>query len=439
MRRLYLDNAATSYPKPPAVYDAMFRYGRDVGASPGRGQYSESREGARLIRDCRERVCRLIGGTDPSHVVFTLNTSDALNLAIKGVVRAARLASPGSPMRLVTTAMDHNSVLRPFQALADEGVEVVHVPADPVSGLVSAASVEAELSRPGTTVLVAANMASNVTGTIQPVAEIGEVCRRHGVLLLVDAAQALGHMPVDVREIGCDLLAFPGHKGLMGPQGTGGLYIRPGVEDRVATTREGGTGSWSESDSQPGTMPERYEAGSHNTIGIVGLREAVGYVLERGLAALRGHEVELIDAMLVGLRELGVRHPEWPTAGGPCGALRLLGPVETSRRVGVFALVHDELEPGEIAAVLEGRFGILARSGITCAPRAHAAMGTLGRGGAVRLSFGPFVTVDDVRYALAAIRSVCEGELRDVSSSVAGRGDKPADYRTEGAVIPLRD
>lgn len=430
IRRLYLDNAATSYPKPPGVYEAMVRFGTRVGASPGRGQYFESREGARLIRECRERLCRLIGGPDASRIVFALNTSDALNLAIKGVVRAARMAGrAGERLRIITTAMDHNSVLRPYQALADEGVEVAHVEADAITGVVSPASVErAMTSGASRTVLLSANMASNVTGTIQPIAEIGAACRRHGVLFLVDAAQALGHVPVDVKEIGCDLMAFPGHKGLMGPQGTGGLYIRPGVEELVATTREGGTGSWSENDAQPLTMPEKYEAGSHNTIGIVGLSEAVKYILERGVDSLRAHEACLIEIMLAGLRELGVRHPAWPAQDGPCASLRLLGPAETSRRVGVFAFVHDELEPTEIAAVLEGQFGILARAGITCAPRAHATMGTLDRGGAVRLSLGPFVTEADIRCTLDAMRSVCEAGLRPVDG-----------YRTEREVIPFRD
>lgn len=406
MRRLYLDNAATSFPKPPGVYEAMLAFGQDLGASPGRGQYFESREGARLIRECRERVNRLINGENPAHVVFTLNTSDALNLAIKGVARAARL-SGRAPLRLVTTAMDHNSVLRPLQALREEGAEIVHVEADGVTGRVEPGRVAEALGGSGAT-LVAVNMASNVTGTIQPVDEIGRICREAGALYLVDAAQSLGHLPVDVRAIGCDLLAFPGHKGLMGPQGTGGLYVRPGVEGLVATTREGGTGSWSEQDAQPASLPEKYEAGSHNTIGIVGLSVAVGYILERGVSDLRRHEVDLIEVMLTGLRELGVRNAEWPDVDGVCAGMRLLGPSRAGERVAVFGFVHDALDASEIAAVLESRFGILARAGVTCAPRAHSTLGSLERGGSLRVSFGPFVTIEDVRHLLGALRRVCE-------------------------------
>lgn len=414
MTRLYLDNAATSFPKPERVYEAMMAYARQCGASPGRGQYAESREGARLIRQCRERLCRLFNGERAENVVFALNTSDALNLGIKGVVRAARLRGE-SPIRVITTAMDHNSVLRPLRALSDEGVIVTHVEADAESGLVTAEAVARAIDDGPRPCLVVVNMASNVSGTIQPVAAMGEVCRARGVLFMVDGAQSLGHLPVDVREIRCDLMAFPGHKGLMGPQGTGGLYIRPGIESRVATTREGGTGSWSDVDAQPESMPERFEAGSHNTIGIVGLSEAVAWILERGVASLRAHEVGLIELFLGELRDAGVRHAAWP-GDGPCASLRLLGPTEAAARVGVFALTHDTLEPAEIAAVLESNFGILARAGITCAPRAHGTMGTLACGGAVRVSFGPFVTPDDVRRLIASLREVCKHEPRVVVS-----------------------
>lgn len=415
LSRLYLDNAATSFPKPEGVIAAMVAYATRCGASPGRGQYAESREGARLIRRCRERLAALMNAERAESMVFALNTTDALNLAIKGVVRGARLAEPGRPLRIVTTAMDHNSVLRPLHALAQEGVEVTHVKADPVTGEVDPAAVGAAVGAGPRPVLCVVNMASNVGGTIQPVGEIVRRCGERGVLTLVDAAQALGHVEVDVRAMGCDMLAFPGHKGLLGPQGTGGLYIRPGVEDRVATTREGGTGSWSELDGHPATMPERYEAGSHNTAGLVGLSEAVAWLLERGVGALRRHEVELMETFLTAMRGMGARHPHWPATGGPCEAFTLLGPVETAKRVAVFAMTHDTLDAHEVAALLDTRFGILARAGITCAPRAHAALGTLERGGAFRVSFGPFVTPSDVARLADALREIA----RDVPGPIA--------------------
>ena len=404
MRRIYLDNAAPSFPKPPGVYEAMLDYGTRLGASPGRGHYAESREGARLIRLCRERLCTLINGENPAHVVFTLNTSDALNLAIKGVVRHRLLTRPGRPVHLITTAMDHNSVLRPFNALAEHGAAWTFVACDPDTGRVDPAGIARAITPD--TALVAVNMASNVSGTLQPVEEIGKVCRGAGVLYLIDAAQALGHVPVDVRGLNCDLLAFPGHKGLMGPQGTGGLYLRTGVEDLVATTREGGTGSLSEHDAQPMSMPEKYEAGSHNTIGIVGLSRAVEWILERGVESLREHEQSLIALALDLLHEGGARVQGRPSREGPLSALRLLGPGEPAARVGVLSLTHDTMPPAEVAVMLE-HLGVLVRSGIHCAPHAHAAMGTLEQHGAFRMSFGPFVTESDVRAACAALEEVC--------------------------------
>lgn len=402
---LYLDNAATSFPKPRAVYDAMLRYGTEVGASPGRGQYRASREGAAIIWRCRERLAGLLNAEDPGQIVFTLNTTDALNLAIKGVARQRRLTRPGAPLRIVTTAMDHNSVLRPLDALAAEDVDVVVVPADPVSGLVSPAEVARAID--GWTALVAVNMVSNVGGTIQPIAEIAACCQRAGVPILLDAAQALGHLPVDVRAVGADFVAFPGHKGLLGPQGTGGLYVRPASASLLATTREGGTGSWSESRSQPESMPERFESGSHNTIGIAGLSEAVQWIRDRGVESLRAHELGLIRVMLEGLRGAGCRHPAWEApGGGPLSAFRLLGPGDAESRVGVFALVHDVLSPAEVAAGLESGFGVLARAGLTCAPLAHETFGTSAGGGACRLSIGPFVTEANIERALVALRGV---------------------------------
>jgi cysteine desulfurase / selenocysteine lyase len=400
-RRLYLDNAATSSPKPPAVWEAMARYVTEVGASPGRGNYAEAREGARLIRRCRERINTLINGESPDHVVFTLNTTDALNMAIKGVVRHRRLTRPGRSIHLVATQLDHNSVLRPLHALRDEGVEVSVVGVDAEVGTVDLARVRAAIGPD--TALVVLNHASNVTGAIQPAADIGRFCRERGVLFLLDVAQSLGHLPVDVRAIGADLLAFPGHKGLLGPTGTGGLYFRPGVERLVATTREGGTGSIAELDAHPDRMPERYEPGSHNAIGIAGLSEGVAYLLDHGVERTRADEVELMRVMLEALDELGAIDGSSPVG------LRLLGPADVAARVGVFSLVHGTLRPAELADLLERRHGVLARAGIHCAPRAHESLGTLtspDRWGATRLSLGPFLSVEDVRRVCEAVADV---------------------------------
>lgn len=393
--RLYLDNAATSFPKPPCVWEAAIHYATQVGASPGRGGYAEAVEGGRLLHRCRERINTLIHGESPDHVVFALNTTDALNMAIRGVVRHRQHTPPNEPIHLITTDLDHNSVLRPFNSLAAEGVEWTCIACDPETGLVDPADVAAAI-RP-TTALVAVVHASNVTGTVQPVGAIGKICRERGVLFLVDAAQSVGHMPVDVQELCIDLLAFPGHKGLLGPAGTGALYLRPGVEQLIATTREGGTGTVSEQDTQPETMPDKYEAGSHNTVGLIGLSEGVGWILERGTETIFEHERQLVGLMIDRLADKDC----FP-------GLRLIGPRTRADRVGVFSVVHESLLPHELAGMLETSFGILVRAGLHCAPRAHGLFGTTAQAGATRLSFGAFNTEADIERACSALSEICK-------------------------------
>ncbi|MBX3364144.1 MAG: aminotransferase class V-fold PLP-dependent enzyme [Phycisphaeraceae bacterium] len=390
--RLYLDNAATSFPKAPGVYEAMLDYGRRIGASPGRGAYAESRQGSAVILRCRERLARLLDAETPDRIVFTLNTTDALNTAIQGLVAHHRRTRPGAPIRIITSAMDHNSVLRPLNMLRRDGVSWCALPADPATGLIDPADFARAINPE--TALVALVHASNVTGCIQPIDHVGRLCREQGVPFLVDAAQSLGHVPINVRECGIDLLAFPGHKGLLGPLGTGGLYIRPGVEGLIDPYRQGGTGSQSEQDTHPDVMPSRYECGSHNTVGIAGLSRAVEWILEHGVASLRAHETELINAMLAGLEGLA-----------PLG-YRLIGSAPSTCRVATFSVTHDTISPHELAMEMERRDGLLVRAGIHCAPRAHETMGTIDRGGGARISFGAFNTLEHVHRTLACLEAI---------------------------------
>jgi len=409
--RRYFDNAATSFPKPPGVVLAMARYMTEVGAA-GRGGYAEARESAALIHRCRERLRRLINGESAEHVVFTLNTTDALNLAIKGAARGfGETHRQAPPPHAVITGMEHNSVLRPCNELARDGLlDLTIVDADPATGMLDPRDVLAGV-RPGRTAFVAINHASNVIGTVQAIETIGPMLRASAgdaerPLFLVDGSQSLGHWPVDVRRAEIDLLAFPGHKGLLGPTGTGGLYIRPGIESRLATFREGGTGSASEQETHPSMLPEKYEAGSHNTVGIVGLSEGIAWILERGVDELRTHEVSLLGALLDGL------------AGLAEDGVRLLGAVPATQRVGVVSFTHALYSPAELSAILESEFGILCRAGLHCAPLVHRMLGTaphvgvaVSRGeGAVRLSLGPFLEHTDVETAVEAIASVCSSQ-----------------------------
>ena len=359
--RRYLDNAATSFPKPREVADAMVGYARELGASPGRGAYREVTETTHLLERCRERLSELLGGPPSDHVIFTLNTTDALSLAINGIV-TQRLVE-GRRTHLITTDLDHNSVLRPFRLLSErhpDRVRISRIPCDRDTGRVDPEAIRKSIETD--TALIAVAHGSNATGTLQPIGEIGKVCRAAGIPFLVDAAQTAGHRPIDMERLQVDLLAVPGHKGLLGPLGTGALLINPAVKSLVAPTRVGGTGNVSESDRHPDTMPERYEAGSHNAVGLVGLDAALGWILERSIESLASHESELAGIMLEGLLDI----PE----------VRLLGPTRLEDRCGVFAFVHRDLDASQVADELEQKHGILCRSGLHCAPFAHRTFGT---------------------------------------------------------------
>ncbi|MEE9212808.1 MAG: aminotransferase class V-fold PLP-dependent enzyme [Phycisphaeraceae bacterium] len=389
--RLYMDNAATSYPKPAAVQAAMVRFATEIGASPGRGGYAEAQEAGRLIFQCRQRINQLINGDlgKPEHVVFTLNTTDALNMAIRGIVRPAD--------HVITTWLDHNSVLRPYNALAERfDIHQTRVKCDPSTGLVDPDDIRRAIT-PRTRLMTIVH-GSNVTGTLQPIRDIGRIAREHDVPFLVDAAQTLGHVPIDVRQDHIDLLAFPGHKGLLGPLGTGGLYIRPGIEKRMQTCREGGTGSVSERDTQPDFMPDRFESGSPNAIGIIGLSEAVNWILDRGVDRLWAYEQTLCRMMIEALSNTD----QMP-------GLTWFGPQGIKHRCGVFSVrIEGFDEPQILSDLLERDYGILTRSGILCAPLAHQTFGTHALGGMTRFSLGPFLTRQDLQYACDALGQICQ-------------------------------
>jgi cysteine desulfurase family protein len=380
-----MDNAATSLPKPREVMEAVTRYVTELGASAGRGAYREAVETGALISECRRRLNRLFNGERPEHFVFTLNCSDALNLAIRGLI------DRDATGHAVCTHIDHNSILRPLAEMEARGwVRVTRVPVDPATGLVDPDDVRRAI-RPDTR-LVALTHVSNVTGTVQPLRQIGRVTREAGVPLVVDAAQSAGHLPIDVQADNIDLLAAPGHKSLLGPTGTGFLYLRPGMEKLVRTVREGGTGSVSEQPTQPQFLPDKYEPGSHNAMGIIGLSAAVQWVAERTVESLHAHDTDLVRTFIDGVE--GVE------------GLTYYGPRGVKNRVGVFAVRVEGFDPQELSAILEANYGILTRSGIHCAPLAHEALGTASCGGATRLSFGPFLTKQDVSYATDALAEI---------------------------------
>jgi cysteine desulfurase family protein len=376
---IYLDHAATSFPKPPEVSEAIVDLLAHRAGNPGRAGHALAVAAQAAVADTRRRVAAFFGVRDPSRVVFTLNATDALNTALWGLLR------PGD--RVLTTSLEHNAVVRPLSALAERGVSVTRVPCAPDGALDLddlARALEAAPTR-----LVAMTHASNVCGTILPVREAARLAHRHGAVLLLDAAQTAGVLPIDAAELGVDLLAFPGHKGLLGPTGTGGLYVSPEV--RLVPTRQGGTGTLSEEERQPEALPEALEAGTVNTVGIAGLGAALRVVEARGLARIRAHEQALTTRLLAGLRE---------TPG-----VRVHGPADPDRQVAVVSITAEGWEPIDLGAALDSAFGVAVRPGLHCAPVAHRALGTFPRG-TLRLSAGFTTTEDEIDQALAALRAL---------------------------------
>lgn len=386
-RRIYLDNAATSWPKPEAVYAVVERYQRTLGAPAGRGAYAEAGEVEKAVEATRAGLARLLGAADPRQVIFTFNGTDSLNLAIHGLL--------GEGDHVVTTVVEHNSVLRPVATLEGAGrISVTRVGCD-AAGVVDPGDIRAAIN--SRTRLIALVHASNVTGAVQPVEVVGEIAREHGVTFLMDAAQTVGELPIDVSQLPVDLLAAPGHKGLLGPLGTGLLYIRPGLEQRLASVRQGGTGSRSESDRQPETLPDKYEAGNLNVPGILGLGAGVEFLAGRGIEAVRAGARALAEQLLDGLSAIeGVTIHGPPTAEG---------------RVAVVSISIQGYDPQEVAAMLDAAHGIQTRSGLHCAARMHAALGTLERGGTVRLSPGVFNTAEDIEAAVQAVQQLASAAV----------------------------
>ncbi|MDR3225487.1 MAG: aminotransferase class V-fold PLP-dependent enzyme [Clostridiales Family XIII bacterium] len=378
---IYLDNAATSWPKPERVYtkadEAMRRSG-----NPGRSGHVFSLYSSKAIEETRMRAAALFGVHAPGWIVFSLNTTDALNTAIKGVV------GPGD--HVVTSSLEHNSVIRPLDALADMGVTYTIVRADPVGG-VDPRDVKKAL-RPNTRLAVFTHV-SNVTGTIVPVREIGAVCREAGIVFLIDVAQSAGVIPLDVGALDADMIAFPGHKGLLGPQGTGGLYIKEGTP--ITPSRQGGTGNVSESIVHPQNMPYAFESGTPNTPGIAALGEGIAYVMERGAATIGKAETALANRLIGGLE--GVK------------GVKVFGPPAGPERSGTVSFRLRGMDPAETGAVLSSAFGIAVRPGLHCSRLAHETIGTLDTGGTVRVSVGAFNTEADVDACVAALEEIAAG------------------------------
>ena len=381
MSRIYLDNAATSWPKPESVYLAVDQTQRNIGVSAARGGYSSSALAGKIIKQTRQSVGALIGVDDASQVALTSGCTDSLSTAIFGFLKQGDHA--------ITTAADHNSVVRPLMHLRDTGVIKLAIIGCDGNGLVQASAV-ADAITPQTK-LVAMTHASNVLGTIQPVEEIGGICAANKVAFLLDAAQTLGHMPVDVKRIGCQFLASAGHKGLLGPLGTGILYVCPSVTDRLTPLRFGGTGSERIDQGQPTTMPAMLEAGSQNVPAIAGLGAGIDFLLlSEGRAGIdrSKHLTAKVTSAL-----------------GNIEGVQLYGREPDVDRMPVIAFSVSGYNAATVEGILDSSFQIQTRAGFHCSPLLHQALGTA-VDGLVRISIGHFNTAEEIDAAIAAIREI---------------------------------
>ena len=380
MDYIYLDNASTSFPKAPTVATAMSDYITNRGININRGSYALAYDVEDIIYTTRQRLNTLFNGHDPSHVIFTQNVTMSLNIVIKGLLKAGD--------HVLVSSMEHNAVMRPLTQLLDKDITFDTIPCDS-TGYIQMESIE-PLIRPNTVALII-NHASNVCGTIQPLESIGSICKAHNLQFIVDAAQTAGVIPIDVKACHIDALCFTGHKGLLGPQGIGGIILTKEMAQTLIPLIAGGTGSFSHLETMPTHMPDAFEAGTLNLPGIMGLNEGLSYIESQGMENIHNHELGLTQAFLEGLQSID--------------GINIVGKQNIQTRTAVVSITIDGMDPANIAYELESTYHIMTRVGLHCAPRAHQTLGTYPEG-TVRFSFGYANTHKDVKSALSALHRI---------------------------------
>ncbi len=378
---IYLDNAATSWPKPESVYRTTDEFLRTSAGNPGRGGHTMAVAASKMVDETRLLIGRLINAPDKDRVIFTLNCTDSLNTGLKGLLK------PGD--HVITSSIEHNSVLRPLRKLEHNGVKVTRIVPHLDNVFVSPRDIENNIT--SETRLVVMTHASNVNGIIQPIEEYGVITRRHNLILMVDAAQTAGKYPLDVQESNIDLLAFSGHKGVLGPPGTGILYI--GERVNLDTLREGGTGSHSEQEEQPADFPSTFESGTLNTVGIAGLGAGLRFIFQEGMKLILEHEQYLTIHLLEGLSNIP--------------GITVYGAGDGEYQAPVFSFTINGYDPGEVGVILDQAFDIKVRTGLHCAPAAHKTLGTFPKG-TIRLSPGYFNTIEEIDLTLEAIEKISQ-------------------------------
>lgn len=385
---IYLDNAATSWPKPEIVYQTMDRFLREKGGNPGHGSHSLAEAASKVVNDTRLQVARFLRIPETERIVFTLNCTDSINVALKGLLK------PGD--QVIISSLEHNAVMRPLNKLAEKGVEIIRVPTSRETGYCSVHEIEKSITPK--TRLIEMIHASNVNGVIQPIEEYGALARRHDLLFMVDAAQSAGHTHIDVQNANIDLLAFSGHKGILGPPGVGALYISPRIS--LETSREGGTGSVSESDSQPEKLPDKFESGTLNSVGIAGLGAGIKFILDKGLNNIIKHENDLIQQLIQGLSIIP--------------GVKIYKTTDGAVRVPVVSINVDGYDPGEVGVILDQAFDIKVRTGLHCSPAVHKTIGTFPKG-TIRLSPGYFNTEEEIEITLQSIKKIALAKAKSAN------------------------
>ena len=380
MNYIYLDNASTTFPKAPTVATAMSDYITNRGININRGSYALAYDVEDIIYTTRQRLHPLFNGHDPAHVIFTQNVTMSLNMVIKGLLKAGD--------HVLVSSMEHNAVMRPLTQLLDKGITFDTIPCDS-TGSIQMDSIE-PLIRPNTVALII-NHASNVCGTIQPLKSIGPICKAHNLQFIVDVAQTAGVIPIDVKACHIDALCFTGHKGLLGPQGIGGIILTKEMAQNLTPLIAGGTGSFSHLETMPTHMPDAFESGTLNLPGIIGLNEGLAYIESQGMENIHNHELALTQAFLEGLQSID--------------GINIVGKQNIQDRTAVVSITIDGMDPANIAYELESTYHIMTRVGLHCAPRAHQTLRTYPEG-TVRFSFGYANTHKDVESALSALNTI---------------------------------
>ena len=380
MKYIYLDNASTTFPKAPNVANAMSDYLTNYGININRGSYALAYDVEDIIYTTRQRLNNVFNSHDPSHVIFTQNVTMSLNMVIKGLLKSGD--------HVLVSTMEHNAVMRPLTQLLDNGITFDVIPCD-VTGSIEIDAIES-LIRPNTVAIII-NHASNVCGTIQPIQSIGALCKAHNLHFIVDAAQTAGVIPINVKACHIDALCFTGHKGLLGPQGIGGIILTKEIAQILTPLIAGGTGSFSHLETMPTHMPDAFEAGTLNLPGIIGLNEGLSYIESVGMKNIHNHELALTKTFLEGLRSIT--------------GINIIGKQDIQDRTAVVSITIDGMDPASIAYELESTYHIMTRVGLHCAPRAHQTLGTYPEG-TVRFSFGYANTMEDIETALSALHKI---------------------------------